>query len=536
MGVPAEPRPGAASPGRGLELALIATALLIGVGVAVVVVKPKVAPQVQFDTAASVIHFERLVSGERLEAFVTTTPKPFLTVLDGLLHRIGGWTAVSWMAMVGHGLAVALAALLALRLGGWAAAGFVALALAGNAFLLVEAAYAYGVPWAVALWCLAGLLLASDRPRWGWAGAALLAAMLIRIETVAIVAAACLVLVAVHVRRRSRWWDATSLPRGAWLLVFVPALALPIMLVHDWLLTGDPMFWASVAARYSVSARARAAVVGPLDVAASLGFLVAGQPIIALLAGIGVAVALVRRRWIGVVGVLGVGLGIAASLVLLSVRGTYVSGRYVAPIELAMLFGAGLAVGAVMGRILNGSTASAGSDWRTALRTVVAPALIGALLGIATTVPWGPFDGATMALISRERRVQAHAAEVAGPISAVLDRLPDSRTRPPPPAGVTVPSGRPVVLFVPGLLRPRMAVDLRLPVDRVAAFGTAELRSPGDVFAPGQVVYHDRSAGQTNKAYGVLEGGGAFEWDGLVFHPVVTNPEAGYWVWEIRAG
>jgi hypothetical protein len=199
-----------------------------------------------------------------------------------------------------------------------------------------------------------------------------------------------------------------------------------------------------------------------------------------------------------------------------------------------MLFGAGLAVGAVTGQFFIGGTASSGSDWRTALRTRVAPALIGALLGIATTTPWGPYDGATVGLISRERRVQAHATEVAGPISAVFDRLPDSRTMPPPPAGVTVPSGRPVTLFVPGLLRPRMAVDLGLPVDRVTGFGTGELRSPRDVFAPGQVVYHDRSAGQTNKAYGVLEGSEPFEWGGIAFHPVVSDPEAGYWVWETR--
>lgn len=534
MSAAARLTPRTAPPGRAAELALIVTAFLLGVGVAVVVVQPQVAPQVQFDTAASVIHFERLVGGERLEAFVTTTPKPLLTVLDGLLHRLGGWAAVSWMAMVAHGLAVALGALLALRVGGWAAAAFVAVVLAGNGFLLVETAYAYGVPWAVALWCLAGLLLASDRPRWGGAGVALLLATLIRIETVAIVGVACLVLVLVHLRRRSRWWDATSMPRRAWLLVFMPALALPIMLVHDWLLTGDPMFWASVAARYSVSARIRGAVLGPVDVAASLGSLVVGQAAISLLAGIGVFVAVARRRWVGAAGVLGVGLGVAAFLILLSVRGTYVSGRYVAPIELATLFGAGLAVGAVVGWVSGRAGPRTLSTWRTAMRMVVAPVFVGAVLAIAMTMPWGPLDSETVARIERERHVQANATSVAVPISAVLDRLPDSRTMPPSPAGVTVPSNRAEALFVPGLLRPRMAVDLGLPLDRVSGFGTAELRSPGDIFVPGQVIYHDRWAGQTVKDYGILEADEPFEWGDLVLHPVISDPEAGYWVWETR--
>lgn len=510
-----------------MQLALFVAAMVVGVAVAVLVVRPHVAPQVQFDTAASVIHFERIVSGERLEAFVATTSKPFLTVVDGLLHRFGGWPAVSWMAMVAHGLTAALAALLALRLGGWAAAAFVAVAIAGNGFLLVEAAYAYGVPWAVTLWCLAGLLVASDRPRWGLAGTALLLATLIRIETVAIVAVVCVVLVLVHVRRRTRWWDATGLPGRAWMLVFIPALALPIMLIHDWLLTGDPMFWASVSARYSESARERGAVLPPVAVAASLGALVVGQAALALLAGIGAVVAIARRQWVGVAGVIGVGFGVAAFLVLLAVRGTYVSGRYSAPIELAILFGAGLGIGAMLGVVSSRGVPST-------LWTPAALVLVGTALGIALTMPWGPLDESTITLIARERHVQANATTVAGPIAAVLDRLPGSRTMPPPPAGVTVPSNRPVVLFVPGLLRPRMAVDLGLPLDHVGGFGTTELRSPGEVFVPGQVVYHDRRAGQTVRQYGPLEGDEPFEWGGLVFHPVVSDPEAGYWVWETR--
>jgi hypothetical protein len=191
-------------------------------------------------------------------------------------------------------------------------------------------------------------------------------------------------------------------------------------------------------------------------------------------------------------------------------------------------------VGFVVGGISGRYGLRAGSVSRRAQRTVVAPVVVGAALGIAMTMPWGPLDGETVTRIERERNLQANAASIAGPVSAVLDRLPGSRTMPPPPAGVTVASDRPEALFVPGLLRPRMAVDLGLPLDRVGGFGTAELRSPGDVFVSGQVVYHDRWAGQTSKEYGILESDQPFELAGLVFHSVVSDPEAGYWVWETR--
>ena len=60
------------------------------------------------------------------------------------------------------------------------------------------------------------------------------------------------------------------------------------------------------------------------------------------------------------------------------------------------------------------------------------------------------------------------------------------------------------------------------------------MRSPGDIFVPGQVIYHDRWAGQTVKDYGILEADEPFEWGDLVLHPVISDPEAGYWVWETR--
>lgn len=154
-----------------------------------------------------------------------------------------------------HGLVAGLAALLAWRVMGAVAAGIVVVGFIGNRFLLLEAANAYAVPWAVALWSLAGLMVTARRPRWGLAGLALLLATLARFETVVLVAAIAFALAAVEIRWRAPWASGGSamrvVPGRAWLLVGLPLVALPVMLFHDWLLTGDPMFWSSVSARYT---------------------------------------------------------------------------------------------------------------------------------------------------------------------------------------------------------------------------------------------------------------------------------------------
>src|SRR4029077_15638140 len=81
--------------------------VLLGLLVGAWVIRPFSAGPVGFDSAASVIHFDRIISGQGLEAFVTATPKPLLTVMYGLVHSIvPDWRAISWLAILG--LAVAL--------------------------------------------------------------------------------------------------------------------------------------------------------------------------------------------------------------------------------------------------------------------------------------------------------------------------------------------------------------------------------------------------------------------------------------------
>jgi len=520
--------------------------------VVVLVVRPLAAPQVNFDTAAAVIHFQRIGSGQRLEAFVTTTPKPLMTLVDGLLHGAGGWTAVAWSAMLIHGLAAGFAAALAWRAMGVVAAAIVAVAFIGNRFLLLEAANAYAVPWAVALWSLAGLAVTLERPRWTFAGVALLLATLARFETLVLVAAIAVALVVVQGRARQGATSALmSAPRTAWVLVALPLTALPAMLVHDWLLTGDPMFWASVSARYTDEARLRTTIGGPIEVTRALVDLrLVRNPVPAAMAVVGIALLAWYRGWPLLIGLTALGPVMAAFLVCLAARGTYVSGRYHAPIDLAIVFSAAVGVRGIVIAIIDRMPAAAQKLVQTpAGRLTLAGGT--AILTIAAAMPWGPMDSATVNRIGVDRAVQADAARAVPLIAEVLDRIPGSRARPPADASVTVSSNRPPLLLVPGLLRPRMAVDLGLPLDVVAKLTPAALESGhssiqpqdriyldeprGALLSPGQVIYHDRRAEAARPEFAFLEAGEPFTARGLSFHPILARPDRGVWVLEVRS-
>ncbi len=111
--------------------------VLLGLLVGAWVIRPFSAGPVGFDSAASVIHFDRIISGQRLEAFVTATPKPLLTVMYGLVHGvIPDWRAISWLAIAGLAVALGLASVLGDRLAGPRAAGFAAIGVLGSAALL----------------------------------------------------------------------------------------------------------------------------------------------------------------------------------------------------------------------------------------------------------------------------------------------------------------------------------------------------------------------------------------------------------------
>lgn len=142
---------------------------------------PLAAGQVGYDSAASVLYFERIMAGQRLEAFVAATPKALLTVVYGVLYTLThDWRPISMLAVGIFGLNVTLGAVLARRLAGPVAAAFVAMGFLGSSALLEDASAAYAVGPALVGWLIAGLALTSARPRYTIAGLALMLAGLAR--------------------------------------------------------------------------------------------------------------------------------------------------------------------------------------------------------------------------------------------------------------------------------------------------------------------------------------------------------------------
>ena len=169
---------------RRAHFAILAAVFLASVAVAAYVIRPWIAAPLAFDTAASVVHFDRIVSGHYLEQPLTTTPKPLLTLLYGLIYTATrDWRAISLAALGAWGLCVVSAGMLAWRLGGAVAATFVATSLIVSSRLLLETSSALASVWALLLWIVAGLAVTARPTRWGIVGVALGLAALARLET-----------------------------------------------------------------------------------------------------------------------------------------------------------------------------------------------------------------------------------------------------------------------------------------------------------------------------------------------------------------
>ena len=484
----------------------------------------------------SVLFFDRLVSGRHLEAWVGATPKPLMTVVLGGLHAIwGDWRLIVWASIAAYATAIALSAVLARRLAGVGAAAFTAVALMGATPLLLDVARGYSIAWAMLGWVVAGLALSVPRPRYALAALALGLAALARVETFVFVGAAAAALLVWELRARTG--HGTGPPREAW---WLPAafLALPVMLVHDWLLTGDPTFWVRVSARFSQAAEAAVARQGPVNIAAYLVRHVLRLGGFAILAAVGVALVVSRRRWPIVVGLGAATLGVAGFLVFLAARGTYVSTRYVIPVDIGILVAAGIGFGALRAPALSrlrelGDRRIPGTPrW---MRWGSAGAIaIGIGAAAALWVPLGNGIRADTAQI-RALRAQAVRADRAVPvIRQALANVPGGVGEPDRSKVLAATEPDQQILVVPAPLRPRLAVDTAVGLTRISGlgapvFGTVESL----VHVPGRVIVHDPQAeGAAAAAYAALEAPNPVI-DGVRLIPLLVDPVERLWVYQV---
>ena len=191
------------------------------------------------------------------------------------------------------------------RITGPVAGAFSAVAVLAAPTLLFDVGYALATPWALLGWVAAGPAVTAERPRYGLAGLALLLATLARIETLVVVGLALSVLAMASI---ARW----PVPRRAWLVPLIALGALPVMCLHDWLLSGDPPLWSTVAVRYSQTTDL--AVLSPREVMLFLAGRYAATGAVTLLAMFSLARLIVGRRYALVVGLPGLGPGVATFL------------------------------------------------------------------------------------------------------------------------------------------------------------------------------------------------------------------------------
>jgi hypothetical protein len=478
---------------------------------------PLGAGQVGFDAASSVLYFDRLIQGRHLESFVTTTPKPLLTVVYGLLYNLtGDWRSISLVAIGAYGATSVLAAMLVRRFGGLPAAIFAGVAVIGSQALIEDVAMSYAVVFAFAGCLLAGLAVTASRPRYGWAGLALALAALARFEVLLIPAAALVVLTGAwlwagyhHGRRPD--------PR-AW-RILIGFAAVPLQFAHDWLLTGNLLY----AEYVPIHASLQLPIDGPLQV----GLFVAQSlwkigPLVAL-GVVGAAILGRRREWAILVGLAAMGPGVALFLMFLAYRQIFVSSRYIAPVDLAVVVGAGIGFGAIRIPDLVAVAGRLSPRWRLAVTSVVA-----VLVAAAFSLPFAPLSETVKGTIRDSLRIEQDVDIALPSLRQAIAAIPGATAWPGPT------NGAPSTLIAPAALRPQLIVDLGLPTTQVSGMTSSRLRTDGTYPVVGQIIFHDQLA-EPDRALDVLEVSRPTTIGKIVVTPLLADPTSGIWVDRIDA-
>ena len=464
------------------------------------------------DEHASVLYFDRLVAGERLEEPLLSAPKPLLTVVHGLAWRAGhDWRLLEAVTVAVFALAVVCLARAAGRLGGLPAAAATVLAVAGSGRLVLQAARGNSIVFALAGWAVAldALTRGARSPEgepdgpgvaWGTAAAALAVAGLARAETWLLLPLAAA-------------WGLVAWRRGQpRALLLVLPLGVPLLwLAHDWLLTGDPLFAFRVPERYTDLLTGRQ-VVPPGDWLALVARRYRPDPLLLALDAVGVVWLVRRRAWVWLAGLGVTGVGVLTLLGLEAWRGTYVSWRYFDPADLAVRVAAALGAAALTSALVGRLAGRWGRGWLAAAGAVVAALL---LVGLACW-PLAPVDPQVDATLDRGVRLSANTATA---IEALRPLAAQPGT----------------VITVSGPQRVRVAVELDLPLGRVRDLFLATLSAPLDhALAGSDAVFHDADGDRPASRFVPLSTTTPTRVGEARLVPLRTDPEAGLYVFRVE--
>jgi hypothetical protein len=508
---------------RGMSVVgLFCGALAVGAWLA----RPFATASIAFDSQVAVVDFSRLLAGRHVTEFLSTTPKPLLTFIFGPLELLThDWSTLAWATLLAFAFGVVLTAELARRMGGTAAWAFVGVGLAGSGALMFDVGYSLAIPWALVGWSVAGLAVSRPQPRYGLAGIALLLATLARLETLLIISVALIVLAAFELPLIARSLERRGIgrpPRRAW-LILIGFGALVVMSLHDLLIYGDPLFWSTVAGRYSAG---DPNVLSPFALFRLIGkHYVEIWPLV-ILALVGVWRLIRVQAWAVVAGLVAMGPGMAAFLLFLAFRRISVPDRYLAPIDISAIVAAGMGTAWLLGRGLARLEPMLG---RAAQRT--RPLTVGAigasaLLAIVVTWPSGIFDAGIRTSIDGSLALAADLDQMMPSLRAIVDRTPGAQTV--PMAKATAP-----LLLAPRAYQPRLSLDLGVPgtmLGDVSAWASSARGHP----IPGQFVVHDLNADGSAAAFRPYETSVAITLDGVRIVPVASDPIQGWWITEIE--
>ena len=440
---------------------------LVAFMVAAVIVRPVRAVLIGSDTASSVLYFQRIVSGETLERFLGTTPKPLLTLIDGLLYAgTGDWRPIAWLALIVYALAVASAVALATRVSSTVAGVFVGAGLIACPGLLQDVALAYPVSWTLLAVCVAGLCLTASRPRYGPAAFALACGALARQEIFILIGVAVAAVVV-------DWWFGRSAgDRGheRWLLLLA-LVAVPLSMIHDILLAGDPLYSLRVP---TLGAEGRT-VGGVFSAIIALAVHGLGNPVLLVLAGLGVASLIRKSAWAVLLGTSTLAIGVTVVVLFVGARGLVVLDRYALPVELALIFLAGSGVATIRVPELSA--------------LVARPIVLGlaAVVAVGVSPRIGPLDRETTERIGTEAQAGRDYRHMLPALAGEVAREPGLRASP----ASRDPRGRDLsgpVLYVTPRLLSIVLVDLDLRLDHVARSSQFD---PATAVAPaGAIVLH----------------------------------------------
>jgi hypothetical protein len=434
------------------------------------------------DSASSVLYFERIAAGRRLEAFLGTTPKPLLSVVYGTLYALThDWRVVGVLATFVYGIGVASTTLLVRRwTGSLAGAVFAAAGLLATWQLFQEASLAYAGVWLLAGCSIAGLLVSERPPRYAAAGVALLVAAIARQEALFLVGLAVLGVALAEVRRRR---GGPAVDRRAWLLA-IGLLALPLTALHDWLLAGDPTYSLHVQA-LGAAGRPVPGLDGTVDLV--VRHFSPALPLLAL-ALAGVLLVLARRQWAALAALIGLGPAVLGLVLFVGWRNLIVLERYLLPVDVALVVAGAISVGAA-GAALRSRLRVRGDAARAAAAAGAAAAAVA--LGLVLSPRVGPVDQRLLARIALESGGVADLARLRPSLEREIASMPGVRDPKPDPDPETQSLDR-VVLIVPPRFLPQLAVELGLGLDRVARVDSGRLGDDGSYPPPGWLVLLQR--------------------------------------------